>query len=250
MWHPDIPEEYRNQIVVGDARELVRRLPDESVDIVFTSPPWNKGIEYGSWNDQMPEDAFWDFQEDWTKDAYRVSALGTRLYSVISEDMIWRFREIAEKAGWRFHQILLWCKPNMVHTRRISSDWNMMVEYCLLFHKVKKTPMLNKVEGVNTHNWIEAVSAQTNYSGNNKKIFPAQMNFDVAFTWLARTPGKVLFEPFAGSGTTIVAAKMLGLDYIAFEIDPETTNLARKRVSETNPPLFTNLSQQKEMFDT
>lgn len=40
MWHPDVPEHYRNAIVDGDSRELAKALPDESVDVIFTDPPY------------------------------------------------------------------------------------------------------------------------------------------------------------------------------------------------------------------
>ncbi len=45
-WHPDIPEEYRNQIVTGDARELAKAIPDESVDLVFTDPVYDRIDDY------------------------------------------------------------------------------------------------------------------------------------------------------------------------------------------------------------
>ena len=45
-WHPDIPEEYRNQIVTGDARELAKRIPDESVDLIFTDPVYDRIDDY------------------------------------------------------------------------------------------------------------------------------------------------------------------------------------------------------------
>ena len=46
MWHADIPIEYRNQIVTGDARVLSERIPDESVDLVLTDPPFGIGFKY------------------------------------------------------------------------------------------------------------------------------------------------------------------------------------------------------------
>ena len=46
MWHPDMPEEYRNQIVSGDARELTKRIPDESIDLIFTDPVYDRIEDY------------------------------------------------------------------------------------------------------------------------------------------------------------------------------------------------------------
>ena len=64
------------------------------------------------------------------------------------------------------------------------------------------------------------------------------MSYQVAYAWLARTPGDIVLDPFCGSGTTCLAARALGRHYLAFEIDPDTCELARERVRNTQPPLF------------
>jgi len=45
-WHPGMPKEYRNQIVTGDARELAKAIPDESIDLVFTDPVYDRIDDY------------------------------------------------------------------------------------------------------------------------------------------------------------------------------------------------------------
>jgi len=45
-WHPDMPQEYRNQIVTGDARVLAERIPDESVNLIFTDPVYDRIDDY------------------------------------------------------------------------------------------------------------------------------------------------------------------------------------------------------------
>ena len=239
----DTPE---NGIYLGDCRVLVKTIPDESVDVIFTSPPYNVGMDYGVYDDSLPEEEFWRFQGDWLADAFRVSKEGTRFYAVVGDSMLWGFRSLAEVQGWRFHQLLVWCKPNLVGHGRISKDWNTLSEWCLLFHKGKRTPMQAGPRGVNTHNWIVEASAQSNFGGLQRKVFSAQMAYRVAYNWLARTPGDVIWEPFAGSGTTCMAAKTLGRHYLAVEFDPVTCELARGRTRQMQPPLFI---PQKEQLD-
>jgi hypothetical protein len=55
---------------------------------------------------------------------------------------------------------------------------------------------------------------------------------------LLSTPGAIVFDPFTGGGTVPAVCKMLGRDYLAFEIDPATADKARERVFNTQPPLF------------
>jgi len=237
-----------NGIYQGDCRELSKAIPDESVDIVFTSPPYNVGLDYDSYDDNLPEEEFWQFQEDWLTDAFRAARDGARLYVTVCDNMPWRMHEIGIRIGWRFHQLLAWCKPNLGNPGRISGDWNRTSEWCLLFHKGTRTVMLGDVWEVNTFNWIVEASAQSNYSGLRRKVFPAQMAYRVAYTWLARTPGDIIWEPFAGSGTTCMAAKALGRQYLAFEIDEAMCELARERVRNTQPPLFVAQETQGELL--
>jgi len=57
----------------------------------------------------------------------------------------------------------------------------------------------------------------------------------------------VILDPFVGGGTTSVVCKILGRNYIAFEIDSDTAELARERVRNTQPPLFVLEPEQQEM---
>ena len=45
-WHPDMPDAYKDSIVTGDARELARAIPDESVDLIFTDPVYDRIEDY------------------------------------------------------------------------------------------------------------------------------------------------------------------------------------------------------------
>ena len=61
-------------------------------------------------------------------------------------------------------------------------------------------------------------------------------------------PGGLVIDYFMGSGTTAVAAKILGLRWWGSEIDPDTAEMARERVRMTQPPLFVPEARQAEMF--
>lgn len=236
----------REGIYCGDSRLLMKAVPDGSVDIVFTSPPYNTKMNYEEWNDDLPPDGFWEFQRSWLTSTFRVTKVGGRLYAVVSDVMLWRFKPLAEDAGWRFHQLLVWCKPNLVGGGRINKDWNLTAEWCLLFHKKKRTRMQQGCRGTTTHNWLVAASTQSNFTGWLRKVHPAQMPLKVALAWLSRTPGQVVLDPFVGCGTTAQAAKMLGRRWLGFEIGTATADLARQRIRDTQPPLPALLPEHQE----
>ena len=58
----------------------------------------------------------------------------------------------------------------------------------------------------------------------------------------------VVLDPFCGGGSTIEACTLLNRNYIAFEIDPDTAEMARERVLNTQPPLFVPEPEQMEMI--
>ena len=60
-------------------------------------------------------------------------------------------------------------------------------------------------------------------------------------------PDGVTFDPFTGGGTVPAVCKMLGRKWLAFEIDPDTADLARERVRNTQPPLPLVMPEQQEM---
>lgn len=235
-----------NCIYTGDARELAKEIPNESINIVFTSPPYNIGAKYENWDDRQPDDEFWDFQVEWVTDAFRVSTNGARLYATIGDKMVWRFRGLAEDVGWTYHQYLVWCKPNLVSSK-MGKSWNQLTEICLLFHRGKRTPMVDGGGHSTTHNWIVEVATQSNFLGWKHKVHPAQMPLRVAVSWLARTPGEIVWDPFVGCGTTAMAAKILGRSWLGFEIGPDTAQMARERVELTQSPLFIPQPSQVEM---
>ena len=66
------------QLWEGDARNL-HFIPDESVQLIVTSPPYNVAMDYGDWHDALSIDDYLEFTEQWLKEAYRVLCVGGRL---------------------------------------------------------------------------------------------------------------------------------------------------------------------------
>ena len=73
-------------------------------------------------------------------------------------------------------------------------------------------------------------------------------NPSATISWLQQIHFLMCFDPFTGGGTVPAVCKMLGRNYLAFEIDPDTAELARQRVEMTQPPLFVMQPQQLELL--
>jgi site-specific DNA-methyltransferase (adenine-specific) len=220
--------------------------PSESVGLIFTSPPYNVGLRYDGFDDNLPEDKFRQFNFEWLAAAYHVAMNTTRLYVVLSDQMLWWFREAAEQAGWTYVQILIWCKPNFAsRSKTISQDWNFASEEVLLFRKGLRTPMLKDMIAT-THNWFVEAVPQRNY--RDGRIHPAQMPLRLCKKIIARTPGTPVLDPFAGSGQVLRAAKALEREYVGIELVPSVAENAREFVR--NGPIKTRVMSQQILITT
>jgi DNA modification methylase len=232
-------------IYTGDCVQLMKRLPDNSINIILTSPPYNVGLKYDGYEDKLSDREHKQFTAEWLKEAYRVTVDTGRLYAIVSDRMLWWFKGKAEKAGWSWGQLLTWCKPNFAgSTQRISGDWNIMSEYILLFRKGSRTSMLNG-QGSNTHNWFVETVPQSNFSSG--RIHPAQLPLSLCRKILSRTPGEVVLDPFAGSGSVCLAARGLERQYLGFELVPSVARGARARLQ--TRPLFLPPQQDRMELD-
>lgn len=221
-------------MIVADAMRMP--LADESVGLIITSPPYNVGLNYDGYEDVMDQDDFREFNRRWLVEAFRVARESTRAYVLVGDKMMTWFPTLAESVGWTYAQMLVWCKPNIVGKGKISGDWTRMHEPVVLLRKGKKTPMLKGPQGVRTFSWLKETVPQGNFNGG--RIHPAQLPVSLCAKWIYRTPGEPVLDPFAGSGSVLVAAKELGRPFIGFDIVPSVVARARDRLEDTQSPLF------------
>jgi hypothetical protein len=217
-----IPEEYRNQIVTGDARELVKWIPDESIDLIFTDPVYDQMDDY-SW---LSEAAQRILREDsaaliWCGIGYLPQVIS----AVIQGGLSYKWQLIA-------------CRPTGFKSRFCQKNLFSNYQSLLWFEKGKSFPKL--------------AASDLIFSNDGGRMYHQTWGKNVSpfKHWLYRfvDDGAVVFDPFTGGGTVPAVCKMLGRRYIAFEIDPSIASIARKRVEETQPPLLVPEARQLE-FD-
>lgn len=216
-------------IIHGDCREV---LPQISFDLLFTSPPWNVGLAYENFADDLTSDEHRSFTLDWLTLGFKSASDGARAYVDVGDEMLFWLRPVAEEAGWKFGQLLAWCKPNLsAGSVATSAEWRKLTEWILLLRKGKRIPMINPSESVNTHSFFVIPVPQRNWNAEQKQHvaqFPVRLPKKI----ISRTPGDVVCDPFSGSGTTLVAAKQLGRRAIGIEIEEKYCEISAKRLSQ------------------
>jgi tRNA1(Val) A37 N6-methylase TrmN6 len=208
-FHPGVPEHYRNEVVTGDARLLAEALPDESVDLIFTDPPYPR--------------EFLHLYGDLAEMAARVLKPGGSVFALAGH---YYLPEIiaALQRSLDYHWLCAVYQPTVTHSyrcfpKRLDVYWKPL----LWFTKGRYTgPFL--MDGVNS-------------SAPDKRFHEWGQDARWARQFLERLCGVVL-DPFTGGGTVPAVCKQLGRNFIAFEIDPATAERARERVRLTPLPLL------------
>lgn len=201
-----------NQIITGDARELAKSIPDESVDMVFCDPVYNN-IEDYAWL---------------ANESLRVLKPGGACLAWISKQKIIECHTAMLIPGLNYQTTLYYvvqCKQARPLFLYGVINWTTP---CLVFAKGR-----HKCSPFIVDTIVDAAPSQN--------TFEWQKNTGVIEKWLLSftQPGDTVYDPFAGSGTVPAVCKMTGRNYIACEIDPERAEQARKRVEQTPMPLFT-----------
>ena len=211
----DTPE---NGIYTGDARELAKAIPDASVDLIFTDPVYDR-IEDYRW----------------------LAETAARVLRLTGAVLVW------SNGKWH-HRNTCWLEDGGLCWRYTFA--NVMVG--------GPQPMCGKIIAKsNRVLWLDRNndSRMAKYLADGL-ITTNRNDLAKGFKW-SKSPRMtadamrcflgIVLDPFVGGGTVPAVCKMLGRRYLAFEIDPDTAELARERVRNTQPPLFVPEPVQQEM---
>jgi site-specific DNA-methyltransferase (adenine-specific) len=216
-------------ILCGDCLEILPTLPDGCVDLVCTSPPYNlqhihyrENKKHNPYHDDMPEPEYQKRQIDVLTELYRISSCvfynhknRLRDFSEISP------REWIAKTPWTIRQTLVWVNgsPNN-HPRRFWPK----TERIFVLGKGNH-PMMDNRRYWDVFRWA---TVNVPLDGDeHTRAFP----LEYPLTMLEVCPSySIILDPFCGSGTTCVAAKMLGRRYIGIELNPDYVKIATERL--------------------
>ena len=91
-----------NKVYLGDCIEIMKTLPDKSVDLVFADPPFNIGIKYDVHNDNMPYEDYYTWSKKWIEETYRLLKNNGTIYIAIGDEFAAEINVILKKTGFHF----------------------------------------------------------------------------------------------------------------------------------------------------
>lgn len=252
-----------HKIIIGDSRKMVE-VPDKSVHLIITSPPYWQLKDYGTEKQIGFNDSYEGYVNNlnlvW-KECYRVLHDGCRLCINIGDQFArsvyyGRYKVIpirteiirfCEALGLDYMGAIIWQKPTTMNTTGgatimgsfpyprngiIKIDY----EFILIFKKPGKPPAVKKEfkeeSKLTKEEWNEYFSGHWSFNGEKQRehlaMFPEELpkRLIKMFSFI----GDTVLDPFLGSGTTILAAKNLCRNSIGYEINENFLPIIKEKV--------------------
>ncbi len=228
------------------------------VNLIVTSPPYNVGIEYGNINDSLGYEEYLHFTEKYLRKFYDILADDGRvclnipldknkggLQSVYADVV-----KIAKDAGLKYQSTIVWNEQN-ISRRTAWGSWLSAsapyviapVEMIVLLYKKQWKRKEKGKSTVSREEFIEWTNGMWTFPGENRKALghPAPFPLELPFRCIKLFSYKddLVLDPFVGSGTTMVACKMLNRQGLGIDIDRSYLEIAVSRLKEVTPVMFT-----------
>jgi site-specific DNA-methyltransferase (adenine-specific) len=242
-----IPGECLDRIYCSSA-EKMSELPDDSIHLMVTSPPYNVGKEYDA---DLTLQEYLAFLETVWAEVFRILVPGGRacvnianlgrrpylpVHTWIAESML--------KLGFLMRGEIIWNKAASASPSTAWGSWKSAVnptlrdvhEYILVFSKgaFKRQKPAQKESTISAEEFLEFTKSVWTFPAESaKKIgHPAPFPLELPYRLIQLYSFKadIVFDPFMGSGQTALAALKAGRHYIGYEINPKYTALAEARI--------------------
>jgi len=257
-----------DHIIPGDCVEVLRALPEKSVDLIFADPPYNLQLQQDLWRPNMtrvdgvddPWDKFDDlraydeFSRRWLTACRRVLKDSGTIWVIGSYHNIYRIGAIMQDLGYWFLNDIVWVKtnpmPNFRGVRFANAHETLLwaskfkgARYTFNHHAMKN---LNDGKQMRSDWVIPICSGSERIKVNGKKAHSTQKPEALLYRVIlsSSNPGDIVLDPFFGSGTTGAVAKKLHRHWIGIEREQRYIEIARARIDGIIPELLA-----EETFD-
>lgn len=245
----------KNVVIQGDCIEVLKKAKGE-VQGVLTSPPYNVSrntgdkycTKYTTYKDTISNDEYIAWQVELFKLLDNVLATnGCILYNINygseNTDTIWRvIAAIIEKTPFTTADQIIWKKKTAIPNNMSQSKLTRITENIFVFCRKtelntftsnKKVTGVRKTGQKNYENVYNFIEAPNNNQGEHTKVHKATFSIELAETLLNMyfKKGDKILDPFAGTGTTGVAANKLGMDFVGIELDETYVDIIHNRLA-------------------
>ena len=241
-------------IIKDDCEKTLKTNFSEKIHLTFLDPPFNQGKEYNSHNDDMPEAEYWDWMTRVCKLIFEKTVDGGAIYFMQREKNTSFVLDALSKSGWTFQNLIIWRKKSSAvpGNTRFAKHYQIIAfatkgQKPNTFNKLRIQPTLLVTEKYErktgmyiTDVWDDIRELTSGYFAGHeplrdryKKRIHKQQTPVALLTRIILSSTKtddLVFDPFAGTGTTLVVAKQLQRKSVGIELDSDNVSLIEKRL--------------------
>jgi site-specific DNA-methyltransferase (adenine-specific)/adenine-specific DNA-methyltransferase len=251
-----IPKKYLDHITNSDCIAEIKKLPDNSIDLVIADPPYNLNKDFGEWKESEKKLEWLAWSKEWLNECQRALKPGGSIFVYgIHHHLCWLQCHMYE-IGLDYRRQIIWHYENGFsgYTKTLSAHYEPLLWFSKgkgftyhpirepyksadrLKHKITKN---GKVWEPNPEGrmagdvWSFPVLAGRRFKGE-KVAHPTQKPLSISNRIVRHfsSPKEIILIPFAGSGSECVSAKANGRHFIGFELNPEYIEIANKRLND------------------
>jgi site-specific DNA-methyltransferase (adenine-specific) len=241
-----LPKEFVNKLILGSA-ENMKELPNNSIHLMITSPPYNVSKEY---DDDLSLKEYLQLLENSFKETYRVlvnggracinvANLGRKPYIPLSDYI----SKIMLEIGFNMRGEIIWNKAASASPSTAWGSWQSAAnpilrdvhEYILVFskgdYKREKREKQNSISKEQFMEWTKSIwtmNAESARRIGHPAPFPEELPFRLIQLYSFKSD--IILDPFMGSGTTAISALKSDRKFVGYDISKEYIDLAEKRI--------------------
>lgn len=252
-------KKYLNNIIKGDCVEILKKLPENSVDLIFADPPYNlqlQGELYrpnqtkvsavdDKWDKFSSFDEYDKFTYDWLKECKRVLKKDGSIWVIGSYHNIFRVGKIMQDLSFWVLNDIIWIKTNPMPNFK-GTRFNNAQETLILASKNQKSKATFHYKSMKAFNddkqmrsdwYIPICNSGERIKVNGEKAHSTQKPEALLFRIILSTSniGDVILDPFMGSGTTGAVAKKMGRNFVGIEKEDFYIKIANDRIKKVKP---------------
>ena len=216
-------QEMINKVFNEDCLETMKRMADKSIDLVLTDPPYGIGMDGGNIGGNNLGKAK-DYQKkSWDKFT-PTQEIFNEIIRVSKNQIIFGANHFIDKIPYPSSCWIVWDKDNTGNFADSELAWTNF-KTAVRNYKFRWNGMLQQ----------DMANKEERHHPTQK---PVELFKMILRDYAVKNDYKTIYDPFMGSGTTALACKSLGLDYIGSELDKDYFEIINKRLSAVQGSLF------------
>lgn len=244
-------EKYINRIIQGDCLEIMQDIPDNTVDITFADPPFNLKKKYSGYKDNKENAVYLEWCKQWISEMVRITKPTGSIFVHNIPKWLTYYATFLNEIAY-FRHWIAWDAPSGPMGKSLQPSHYGILYYSKSFDKKKfyeiryphkrcrkcgyllkdyggKKDALHPFGPLVSDSWVDIHRIKHNkYRDEHPCQLPIHLLERIIL--MSTDENDIVFDPFVGTGTSVIAAKRLGRRFIGIDIDDKYVNITNQKL--------------------